>query len=543
VFNGRLRQLGGARAALVTFVAVELGAIPLLLSWGNRWWFWADDWDFLAGRTAGNLGDLFRSHYQHWVTLPVLAYRLLWVVFGIRHYVPYQLLVIVLHLVAAFLLRAVMRRAGVRPWLATLLAAVFVFFGSGAENILIAFQITFVGSLVFGLTQLLLADHDGRDFGSVDWRDWLGLLAGLAALMCSGVGVTMVVIVALAMLLRRGWRIALLHSAPLAAAYAIWSVVSPKGSTPVSYTTHSVVDVVKFFALGAGDVFGRLGQLAGLGVVLVVVLVVGFVVAVDREDFAALRRQFAVPIALLAGAAFFLLVTAVVRSGQTSPMFGTASNGPERARQSRYVYLLAAMVLPILGIAADAIARQWRLLTVPIVALLVAGVPGNIHDLRVFTNQSSVNRDRDRVVILEAPRLPLAHALPPSLVPGVRFSGLSLGWLVDSLPSGRIPSPGPLTQTQIATQTLDLALRPPLLRNKTLPPPATCHPLVRAERRVVKIFERLTLATGSATITYFPASGAPSKPLPFEPRQTLVATTGPLDIEITPELRPVSLCG
>ena len=54
-----------------------------------------------------------------------------------------------------------MRRAGVRPWLATLLAGVFVFFGSGAENILIAFQITFVGSLVFGLTQLLLADHDG----------------------------------------------------------------------------------------------------------------------------------------------------------------------------------------------------------------------------------------------------------------------------------------------------------------------------------------------------------------------------------------------
>ena len=35
-------------------------------------------------RTGGNLGDLFRSHYQHWVTLPVLAYRLLWTVFGIR---------------------------------------------------------------------------------------------------------------------------------------------------------------------------------------------------------------------------------------------------------------------------------------------------------------------------------------------------------------------------------------------------------------------------------------------------------------------------
>jgi len=539
-FNGRLRRLGGARAALVAFVAVELGAIPLLLSWGRKWWFWADDWDFLGGRTAGNLGDLFRSHYQHWVTLPVLAYRLLWTLFGIRHYVPYQLLVICLHLTAALLLRAVMRRAGVRPWFATLVAAVFVFFGSGAENILIAFQITFVGSLVFGLTQLLLADHDGP----VDRRDWLGLLAGLAALMCSGVGVTMVVIVAFAMLLRRGWRIALLHTVPLAAAYAIWSAVSPKGSTPVSYTTQSLVQVIKFVALGTGGVFGRLGQLAGLGVVLAVVLFVGFVVAIDREDFVALRRQFAIPLALLAGAAVFLLVTAVVRSGQPPPAFGTASSGPERARQSRYVYLLAAMVIPILGIAADAIARQWRWLTLPIVALLVAGVPGNLHQMRVYTNQSSGNRERDRVAILEAPRLPLAKALPRSLVPGpARFAGLSLGWLVDSLPSGRIPSPGQLTGTQIATETLDLALRKPLQRDSSPPDPATCHPLVRDERRVIHVFERITLATGSASITYFPSEGAASAPRPFEPRESLVATTGPLAVEFKPHLRPASLCG
>ena len=528
---------------MAAFLALELGAIPLLLSWGNKWWFWADDWDFIAGRTGGNLGDLFRSHYQHWVTLPVLAYRLLWELFGIRHYVPYQLLVIVLHLTAALLLRAVMRRAGVRPWMASLVAAVFVFFGSGAENILIAFQITFVGSLVFGLTQLLLADHDGRDLGSSDRRDWLGLRAGLAARMCSGVGVTMVGIVALAMLLRRGWRIALFHTVPLAAAYAIWVAVSPKGSAPVNYTTQSVVQVIKFIALGAGDVFGRLGQLRGLGVVLAVVLLVGFVVAVDREDFRALRHEFAVPIALFAGAGMFLLVTALVRSGQPPTVFGTSASGPERARQSRYVYLLVAMVIPVLGLAADAIARQWRLLTIPIVALLIAGVPGNIHQLRIYTKQSSGNRSLDRVAILEAPRLPLAKALPGSLVPGpARFSGLSLGWLVASLPSGRIPSPPPLSERQIATQTLDLALRKPLLRDKTPPDPATCHPLDRAERRAIRVFERIALARGSAAITYFPASGASSSPKPFEPGDTLVATTGPLQVEIAPELRPATLC-
>jgi hypothetical protein len=535
----RLRRVGGARVALVVFLAVEVAAIPLLLTWGNKWWFWADDWDFIAGRTGGNLGDLFRSHYQHWVTLPVVAYRLLWTVFGIRHYVPYQLLVIVLHLTAALLLRAVMRRAGVRPWMATLVAGVFVFFGSGAENILIAFQITFVGSLVFGLAQLLLADHDGP----VDHRDWLALLAGLAGLMCSGVGVTMVIIVGMAMLLRRGWRIALLQTVPLGVAYAIWVAVSPKGSAPVSYTTQSLVQVIKFVVIGAGDLFGRLGQLPGLGVVFAAVLLVGFFVAVDREDLVALRRQFAVPVALFAGAGVFLLVTAVVRSGQPATIFGTVNQGPERARQSRYVYLLVAMILPVLGIAVDAIARKWRVLTIPVVILLLAGVPGNLHQLRVYTNQSAAARARDRVVVLEAPRLPLAHSLPPSLVPGARFSGLSLGWLVDSLPSGRIPSPGPLTATQISTQTLDLALRAPLLRITTPPAPATCHPLLGVERRTIHYGQRLTLAKGTATITYFPASGAPSTPQPFEPLRPLVATTGPLDIEFRPVLRPVELCG
>ena len=158
--------------------------------------------------------------------------------------------------------------------------------------------------------------------------------------MCSGVGVTMVIIVGMAMLLRRGWRIALLQTVPLAAAYAIWVAVSPKGSAPVSYTTQSLVQVIKFVVIGAGDLFGRLGQLPGLGVVFAVVLLVGFFVAVDREDLVALRRQFAVPVALFAGAGVFLLVTAVVRSGQPATIFGTVNQGPERARQSRYVYLL-----------------------------------------------------------------------------------------------------------------------------------------------------------------------------------------------------------
>ncbi len=65
------------------------------------------------------IGDLLRPHNEHISVLPILVYRALWHLFGLHSYDPYQLCVIALHLTAAVLLRAVMRRSGVNPWIAT----------------------------------------------------------------------------------------------------------------------------------------------------------------------------------------------------------------------------------------------------------------------------------------------------------------------------------------------------------------------------------------------------------------------------------------
>ena len=48
-----------------------------------------------AGR-ATDLGDLLRPHNEHWSTLPILVYRVLWQLFGLRTYVPYQLVALLL---------------------------------------------------------------------------------------------------------------------------------------------------------------------------------------------------------------------------------------------------------------------------------------------------------------------------------------------------------------------------------------------------------------------------------------------------------------
>src|SRR5207244_7754252 len=101
-------------------------------------------------------------------------YRFTWWTGGLRSYVPYLVLIVALHFLAASLLRCIMRRSGASPWIATLAALVYVLFGRGHQDLVWAFQITQVGSLTLGLTHLLLADHAGP----VDRAAWFGLAAG-----------------------------------------------------------------------------------------------------------------------------------------------------------------------------------------------------------------------------------------------------------------------------------------------------------------------------------------------------------------------------
>src|SRR5690606_6436287 len=131
------------------------------------------------------------------------------------------LLNIVVHISVVSLLMVAMRRSGVRPWTTTAAGLLLLFLGSGSENIIWAFQTTFNGSLMFGLVHLLLADHDGP----LTRRDWLGLAAGFACLLCSGVAVAMVAVVGVAVLVRRGIRPSLFHTVPLVAGYGLWFVL------------------------------------------------------------------------------------------------------------------------------------------------------------------------------------------------------------------------------------------------------------------------------------------------------------------------------
>jgi hypothetical protein len=519
---------GGDRASIAFFAVLELAAVPCLLWFGRGGWFIFDEWDLLAQRTGGDLGDLFRPHYQHWFTLPILAYRLCWQLFGMRTYVPYQLLSIVVHLAAVALLLVVMRRAGVAPWIAAVFSGVFVFFGSGVNNILLGFLISFVGSLVFGLVHLLLADHDGP----VDRRDWFGLLAGFAGMLCSGVAVSMVMVVGLAVLIRRGWRIAVLHTAPLGGIYLLWlAIIGRRQNQHLPLERPTASEVVRFVAVGVRAAFAGLGEVPGVGLVLALVLLAGLSLAfmqAGRDEF---RRRAAAPIALLGGAIFFLTIAGTGRAGHFTVPLGVS--GPEYAREGRYVHLVAAMLLPALALAADAMLRRWRAVGAVVLVLPLLGVPGNVQKFFDFRRDyKALDSVRERILL--APRVPLAAELPRSIAPeGFYAPGLTLGWLIDGIDSGRVPLPRSREPAEVATETLRLAL----VRLKSRPA-ASCAPETNPLVRVFNKGQSITLKTASATVVYLPPASAPSRPITYRriepsPSLTLLALAGPLRLRIS----------
>jgi hypothetical protein len=409
-----------------TFVALVAVTGPLLLFvLGRDRWFARDDWDFLSDRRLTNVGDLFRPHNnEHWSTLPIAAYRVMYAFVGLHSYRAYQVMIVALHLVAVVLLRLVMRRAGVGPWTATITAALLLLFGPGQEDIVWSFQIGFVGALVLGLVQLLLADHDG----AWDRRDWLGLVAGAGALMCSGVGVAMVLVVGLSTLLRRGWRVAAGHVVPLAAMYLTWWQLEgrPAGVGPSAPLGHVLNQVARWDIVGTGATFEAIGHYTVVGVLIGVVLVVGLGLAVriHGRDFVCGRG--APVLALLVGGLAFMTVSA----------FGRWYFGPEYVRASRYLYMTAAMVLPGLGVAVWEIGRRWAPALPMLLVLLLVGVPANIVEFGngQYTGRSWVDNGE---LVAALPASKLARELPPDYQPLPRFDpGLTIGWLLEATETG-----------------------------------------------------------------------------------------------------------
>src|SRR5690349_10903543 len=79
--------------------ATLLIAAAVLLFENRGQWFYGDDFEFIFNRGLGHsVYGLFTPHNEHWSTVPILVYRALFNIFGLRSYTPYVVVLVALHI-------------------------------------------------------------------------------------------------------------------------------------------------------------------------------------------------------------------------------------------------------------------------------------------------------------------------------------------------------------------------------------------------------------------------------------------------------------
>ncbi len=329
------------RTWFLVHLATLAAAVPVLV-WINRdQWFAGDEWEVITHNGLGSnptrLG-LFAPHFEHWSTLGVLVYKALYGVFAARSYWPYVAVLIVVILAVAHMTWRLLLRIGVVPAYATAVAALTTVAAVGWENRSTAWQITIIAPVALGFGALLVLPERGpwqrRDLGVAAL-----LLVGLT---CSGVGVTMTVVVALAALVRRGWKVTLAIVAGPAAVYALWfALEGTSGQRNDTSLSTAVRGLPKFVWRGLTEALSELTRVPYTGGFVLAVIVGWLIWSVWRNG--PRHEPWPLVIATTVGAVVSIALTGLRRAG-ASP-------------ESRYSDIVVLLALPALALLTQEAGR------------------------------------------------------------------------------------------------------------------------------------------------------------------------------------------
>jgi hypothetical protein len=419
-------------------------AFAVLLWLDSGLWFFYDEWAFLAVRGEGGrpLG-LFAPYNEHWSTIPLLIYRGLYNVVGLHTYIPYLVVLLLAHVVLAHLLFRLIRRVGVDPWIATAATLVFLFLGSGANDLTWAFQMGYILPLVIGGYGLLLVDHEGPGIR----RDLLYWPVAVLALMCSGVAVALVAAAAITALLRRGWIPALRVASVPTVVYIAWFILIGHTAQVTYPTTSELLQIPQFVWIGLTTAVDNTLGWPGAGAVAVL----GLSVFLAMQGTAA-RRRGAIAVAMALGAVVFFVTTGIER----------ISMGLNEATASRYPYVAIALLLPAAVWAVDSLARRLNGGRILVVCLSAVVAVNGLGGLMGYAQGSAGLEDTDKYQLLAAAHLIVSGA--PLLVnddaqpdPAIA-PGLTLGELRSMVRDGAVPLSTPVPPDAVLRATLQLQM-------------------------------------------------------------------------------------
>jgi hypothetical protein len=308
----------------------------------------------------------------------MLIYGLLFRLVGLTSYVPYVAVLIAAHLAVIHLMWRVALRGGVQPWIATAFSAAFIPFGPGADNLLWAFQIGFVGSVALGLAATLIAD---RARGSLR-RDAVGWGTNVLALTFSGISVPLVGASAVAAWMRRGFKAFLITVSVPAAVYLLWVFTS--GSEGLGAIAPVTAD-----SLGVFPEFVQRGVTAMLSIGTSTILTGAVPLALTAVAIVLRRRQRQpLPFAALAAAVGEVLLLLMLAIGR-------APFGLESADATRHVYIAGALLVPLLLVGlSDLLGRR----LVGVLLVVALAVPWGVHNARLLIQRADLQSGRERLI-------------------------------------------------------------------------------------------------------------------------------------------------
>ena len=373
------------RRSLIALSAVTFAAVVYLTSYKN---FFYDEWDFVTAYRPSQSTSILLPHNEHWSTIPILVWKGLFALFGLRTHIPYEAAAAAGHVACVLLLfELIRRRSGVLPAFAA--ALILLVLGTGATDIVNAFQLTWTLSIAFGLTAMLVIDSSPSSWS---WRRIAALTALLlSSLMSSGIGLGFLVAVAVQLLLDPGRRRLLLAVLGALGVYLVWFAAygaggSPCGGCPTaigairSIDPAYLLDVVRFELLSlTASVAGLIGlTVFGLPALLVRAIFVAFVGLLawswyQREGLESWE------VGLLAGLLAQFTLVAIVRAR----LQVVAATDPH------YVYVGVVYLLPLV---ANALKRvPWRPMLRPALVVVLALIVWS--NAALLVQQALVQRD------------------------------------------------------------------------------------------------------------------------------------------------------
>ena len=327
-----------AHARLIVAAGAALVAVVILLL-SRNFNFYFDEWTFILNAPDWTWLSYLQPHNEHPVLVPRLIYAALLNTVGLRAYWPYMAVLLALHAANVVLVFELIRfRSG--DAIAIGAAALLLVLGAGWENLLWAFQMTFVGSVTCGLGALLVLQRMRGSLGS-----GIAIALAGASLLFSGIGLFFLVAVAVFMAVDPTRRMDLRWLAVLlvivVAWYADFGRTGAPANPPPTAANIVVAPVYVLWGMGAAAA-GLIGEGGWWGpfALLAAVAAVGWSWYRKRPD--------ALALAAAAGMLGLYGLTALTR-GQF---------GYEQSGSGRYVYEGAIFWLLLLSDAATAL--PWR---------------------------------------------------------------------------------------------------------------------------------------------------------------------------------------